>query len=292
MKRAPQHAARILATLALLVASTAAQHFRSLDPIVERKIDSLISLMTLEEKLGQLNQRVGGYDHETGAIRQEDARMLREGRVGAYLGVVGAERTRRLQRIAVEESRLGIPLLFGLDVIHGFRTTFPIPLAEAATWNPELVEQAARVAAREATAAGIHWTFAPMVDIARDPRWGRIAEGAGEDPFLGSAMAVAKVLGFQGESLKHPYALLACAKHFAAYGGAEAGRDYNTVDISERTLREIYLPPFKAAVEAGVGTLMSSFNEIAGIPSSGNRWLMTDVLRGEWKFNGFVVSDW
>lgn len=282
----------ILTVVLLVVPTASARQLRVLDPVIERRIDSLLSLMTLEEKLGQLNQRVGGYDHATGAIRQEDVRMLREGRVGAYLGVVGAGRTRGLQRIAVEESRLGIPLLFGLDVIHGFRTTFPIPLAEAATWNPELVEQAARVAAREATAAGIHWTFAPMVDIARDPRWGRIAEGAGEDPFLGSAMAVAKVRGFQGESLKDPYSLLACAKHFAAYGGAEAGRDYNTVDVSERTLCEIYFPPFKAAVEAGVGTLMSSFNEIAGIPSSGSRWLLTDVLRGEWRFNGFVVSDW
>ncbi len=281
----------IVATAACFTAS-GAQHFRSLDPLIEWRIDSLISLMTLEEKLGQLNQRVGGYDHSTGTIRPDDARMLREGRVGSYLGVVGAERTRRLQKIAVEESRLGIPLIFGLDVIHGFRTTFPIPLAEAATWNPELVQQAARAAAREATAAGIHWTFAPMVDIARDPRWGRIAEGAGEDPYLGAVMATAKVRGFQGELLRDSTALLACAKHFAAYGGAEAGRDYNTVDVSERTLREIYLPPFKAAVEAGVGTLMSSFNEIAGVPSSGNRWLMTDVLRGEWTFNGFVVSDW
>jgi len=278
--------------LFVLVASGRAQGIPVLDPNVEHRIDSLLSLMTLEEKLGQLNQRVGGYDHATGAIREEDARMLRDGRVGAYLGVVGAERTRRLQKIAVEESRLGIPLLFGLDVIHGFRTTFPIPLAEAATWNPELIEQAARVAAVEATAAGIHWTFAPMVDIARDPRWGRIAEGAGEDPYLGSVMAAAKVRGFQGTNLKHAHSLLACAKHFAAYGGAEGGRDYNTVDVSERTLREIYLPPFKAAVEAGVGTLMCSFNEIGGVPSSGNRWLLTDVLRDEWKFNGFVVSDW
>ncbi len=282
-----------IGTVVLLVVPTAsARQLRVLNLFIERRIDSLLSLMTLEEKLGQLNQRVGGFDHVTGTIRDQDARMLREGRVGSYLGVVGAEKTRRLQKIAVEESRLGIPLLFGLDVIHGFRTTFPIPLAEAATWNPALVEQAARVAAREATAAGIHWTFAPMVDIARDPRWGRIAEGAGEDPFLGSAMAAAKVRGFQGGNLSDPYSLLACAKHFAAYGAAEAGRDYNTVDISERTLREIYLPPFKAAVEAGVGTLMSSFNEIAGVPSSGNRWLMTDVLRGEWNFNGFVVSDW
>lgn len=282
----------VLSALMVFTLTGMAQPFRSLDQDVEQKIDSLLKIMTLEEKLGQLNQRVGAYDHATGQIRPEDAEMLRAGRVGSYLGVVGAERTRRVQQIALAQSRLGIPLLFGLDVIHGFRTTFPIPVAEAATWNPKLVEQAARVAAREATAAGIHWTFAPMVDIARDPRWGRIAEGAGEDPYLGSAMAVAKVRGFQGANLRDPHSLLACAKHFAAYGGAEAGRDYNTVDISERTLREVYLPPFKAAVEAGVGTLMTSFNEIAGVPSSGNRWLMTDVLRREWGFKGFVVSDW
>ena len=281
----------VLAAAACLTCAVA-QPRRLLDPSVERRIDSLINLMTVEEKLGQLNQPAGGYDHATGKMREEDSVLLRAGRVGAYLGVVGAERTRRLQQVAVEQSRLGIPLLFGLDVIHGFRTTFPIPLAVAATWNPALVERAARVAAMEATAAGIHWTFAPMVDIARDPRWGRIAEGAGEDPYLGAAMAAANVRGYQGERWSDPQTMLACAKHFAAYGAAEGGRDYNTVDLSERTLREIYLPPFKAAVDAGVATLMSSFNEIAGVPSSANRWLMTDVLRGQWKFNGFVVSDW
>jgi len=281
----------VLAAAACLTCAVA-QPRRLLDPSVERRIDSLINLMTVEEKLAQLNQPAGRYDHATGKMREEDSVLLRAGRVGAYLGVVGAERTRRLQQVAVEQSRLGIPLLFGLDVIHGFRTTFPIPLAEAATWNPALVERAARVAAMEATAAGIHWTFAPMVDIARDPRWGRIAEGAGEDPYLGAAMAAANVRGYQGERWSDPQTMLACAKHFAAYGAAEGGRDYNTVDLSERTLREIYLPPFKAAVDAGVATLMSSFNEIAGVPSSANRWLMTDVLRGQWKFNGFVVSDW
>lgn len=185
-----------------------------------------------------------------------------------------------------------IPLLFAHDVIHGFRTIFPVPLAEASTWNPVIVEHEARVAALEASAAGLHWTFAPMVDIARDPRWGRIVEGSGEDPYLGSVMAAARVRGFQGNSLSDPTSLLACAKHYAAYGGAEAGRDYNTVDISERTLREIYLPPFKAAVRAGSGTLMSAFNEVGGIPSSGSPFLLTKVLRGEWGFEGFVVSDW
>ncbi len=270
--------------LTVSVSLSPSQPFKSLDVNVEHKIDSLLQIMTLEEKIGQLNQRVG--------IDSAHFPLLRQGRIGAYLGVVGAAATRKLQHVAVEESRLHIPLIFGLDVIHGYRTIFPIPLAEASTWNPELIERAERVAAQEATAGGIHWTFAPMVDIARDPRWGRIAEGSGEDPFLGSAMAVAKVRGFQGSSLRDPQSMLACAKHFAAYGGAEGGRDYNTVDMSERTLREMYLPPFKAAVDEGVGTLMSSFNEIGGVPSTGNRWLLNDVLRGEWGFKGFVVSDW
>lgn len=263
------------------------------NPATESKIDSLLRLMTLEEKLGQLNQttlnRRTGLDRQ---ISEEQADMLRKGEIGSFLGVVGAEETRRIQQIAVEKSRLHIPLLFGLDVIHGFRTEFPIPLGEACTWNPLLIEQEARAAAAEASAAGIHWTFAPMVDIARDPRWGRIAEGAGEDPYLGSAMSAARVRGFQGTNVRDQGTLLACAKHFAAYGAAEAGRDYNSAEVSERTLREIYLPPFKAAVDAGAWSLMSAFDDIAGIPSSANRWLITDVLRGEWGFKGFVVSDW
>jgi beta-glucosidase len=261
--------------------------------VIGKKVDSLISVMTLEEKLGQLNQMPGRRSrNRTERISEEEAALLREGKIGSFLGVVGASETARIQRIAVRESRLGIPVLFGWDVIHGFRTVFPIPLAEASTWNPDLIERAARVAANEASAAGIHWTFAPMVDIARDPRWGRIAEGSGEDPFLGSAFAAARVRGFQGTHLLDRGSILACAKHFAAYGGAEAGREYNTVDVSERTLREIYLPPFKAAVDAGAWTLMSAFNEIAGVPSSGNHWLLSDVLRGEWGFKGFVVSDY
>lgn len=259
------------------------------DANTAHKVDSVLALMTLEEKLGQLNQISGPW---RGEIDQEHQALLKKGLVGSFLNIVGAEKTRQAQEIAVKESRLRIPLIFGLDVIHGFQTTFPIPLAEAATWDPAAIEQASRIAAVEATASGIHWTFAPMVDIARDPRWGRIAEGAGEDPFLGSMMAAARVRGFQGADLRDPTALLACAKHFAAYGGAEGGRDYNTVDVSERTLREIYLPPFKAAVDAGAGTLMASFNEIGGMPSSANRWLMTDLLRKEWGFAGFVVSDW
>lgn len=261
----------------------------TIDDNIARKVDSVLSMMTLEEKLGQLNQLSGPW---RGDMNDEQKTLLRKGLVGSFLNVVGAEKTKQAQEIAINESRLRIPLIFGLDVIHGFQTTFPIPLAEAATWDPQAVERAARIAAIEATASGIHWTFAPMVDIARDPRWGRIAEGSGEDPFLGAAMAAAHVRGFQGTDLRDPMTMLACAKHFAAYGGAEGGRDYNTVDTSERTLREIYLPPFKAAVDAGAGTLMASFNEIAGIPSSANRWLMTDLLRKEWGFAGFVVSDW
>jgi beta-glucosidase len=286
---------KYLTCFLLAVLSSATGHAQSVlrrDDGVERRIDSLLRLMTVEEKLGQLNQVGPQWE-----VRKEppetnyQAELVRRGKIGSFLYLTGAEVTKRIQRIAVEESRLKIPLIFGLDVIHGFKTTFPIPLAMACTWNPELVEKAARVAAIEATAAGIHWTFAPMVDIARDPRWGRIAEGAGEDPFLGSVMAAAHVRGFQGADLRLSNTLLACAKHFAAYGGAEAGKDYNTVDLSERTIRDIYLPPFKAAVDAGVGTLMSAFNDIGGVPASGNRWLLTDVLRGEWKFNGFVVSD-
>ena len=252
-----------------------------------RLIDSLVARMTLEEKLGQLN--LPSVDNQPSPAQLE---QLRKGQVGGFLNLAGAQATRDAQRIAVTESRLHIPLLLGLDVIHGYRTIFPIPLAEAATWDPAVAESTARAAAREAAAAGVNWTFAPMVDIARDPRWGRIAEGAGEDPYLGSAMAAARVRGFQGRDLRAPDAVLATVKHFAAYGGAEGGRDYNTVDLSERTLREIYLPPYRAGVDAGAGSIMTSFNEIGGIPSHANRWLVTTLLRDEWKFPGFVVSDW
>ncbi len=260
----------------------------------EKFIDSLLAVMTLEEKAGQLTQfsaeRVSTPTGE--ALSPAQADLIRKGRLGSLLNLLGAEPTRSAQKIAVEESRLKIPLIFGYDVIHGYRTIFPIPLAEASSWDPAAVELSTRVAATEAAASGIHWTFAPMVDIARDPRWGRIAEGSGEDPYLGSVMAAARVRGFQGDGPGTPTTVVACAKHFAAYGGAEGGRDYNTVDISERTLRETYLPPFEAAVRAGAGTLMSSFNEIGGVPSTANRFLLTDILRGEWKFDGFVVSDW
>lgn len=255
-------------------------------------IDSLLAQMTIEEKLGQLAQ-YSGQTLQTGPEMppggEED---VRAGRIGSFLNIYGAEATRAFQRIAVEESRLGIPLLFAHDVIHGFRTIFPIPVAEAAAWNPEADERSARVAAVEATAHGLHWTFAPMVDLARDPRWGRIVEGAGEDPYLASVLAAARVRGFQGTDLRDPSTLLACVKHFAAYGAAEGGRDYNVADISERTLREMYLPPYKAAVDAGAATVMAAFNEIAGVPAHADRRLLQDVLREEWGFDGMVVSDW
>jgi len=254
----------------------------------ERLVDSLLERMTLEEKLGQLNLIAAG-EHGTASAAQ--LALVRQGRVGGFLGVVGATPTHEAQRVAVEESRLKIPLLLGYDVIHGYRTIFPIPLAEASSWDTAAARATAGAAAREAAAAGVNWTYAPMVDIARDPRWGRIAEGAGEDPELGSAFAAARVRGFQGDTLGFDN-LLATAKHFAAYGAAEGGRDYNTPEVSEHTLREVYLPPFHAAITAGAGSIMASFNEIGGIPSSANRWLLTTVLRGEWGFSGLVVSDW
>jgi len=259
----------------------------------DRQIRLLLQRMTLEEKIGQLTQYSYGMDLTGPAgepIKPEEE--IRKGRIGSLLNATGAEKTRELQTIAVEESRLGIPLLFGLDVIHGYRTIFPIPLGEAASWDLSAIEQSARIAAIEASAAGVNWTFAPMVDIARDPRWGRIMEGAGEDPYLGAEVARARVRGFQGNDLGRSDTILACAKHFAAYGAAQAGRDYSTVDISRRTLHEIYLPPFKAAAEAGAGTFMNAFNELNGIPCTGNRYLVREVLKKRWGFDGFVVSDW
>ncbi len=256
---------------------------------LESKLASLLSIMTVEEKFGQLQQLDGLAD---GSYRPEHLDLIRKGLLSSTLNVRGARRTNELQRIAVEESRLRIPVLFAFDVIHGYRTIFPIPLAEACSWDPKIVERAASIAAAEASAAGVRWTFAPMVDIARDPRWGRIAEGAGEDPYLGSVMARARVHGFQGDDYSVPDKVLACAKHWAAYGAAEGGRDYNTTDVSERRLREIYFPPFKAALDAGVGTFMSAFNDLNGIPTSANPFTLIQVLRSEWKFGGFVVSDY
>jgi beta-glucosidase len=259
---------------------------------IDVSVDSILALMTLEEKAGQLNQIAGTWEQGVPRMPRGADADVRAGRIGSFLGIFGAEYTREMQRIAVTESRLKIPLLLGHDVIHGFRTIFPLPLAEAASWDPEAVERAARIAAIEATAAGLHWTFAPMVDIARDPRWGRIVEGSGEDPYLGSVMAAARVRGFQGSDLSLPNTMLATAKHYVAYGAAEAGRDYNTTDVSERVLREVYLPPFHAAVLAGAESIMGAFNEISGIPMHAHEFLMQDVLRREWGWDGLFVSDW
>ena len=258
----------------------------------EQFINALLGKMTLEEKLGQLTQYTGRSAVTGPDVQQGGEEQITSGQVGSFLNIYGADTVLRLQHIAVEKSRLGIPLLFGHDVIHGFRTIFPTPLAESCAWNPSLAERDARIAAEEASAAGINWTFAPMVDIARDARWGRIVEGAGEDTWLGAVFAKARVHGFQGEDLRASDSVMACAKHFTAYGAAEAGRDYNIADISERTLRETYLPPFKAAVDAGVGSFMASFNEIAGVPSTCNKYLLTDVLRKQWHFDGLMVSDY
>lgn len=256
---------------------------------VEAQITALLARMTLAEKLGQLQQLDG---EANGNFRPEHLELVRQGLLGSTLNVRGAQKTNQLQRIAVTESRLKIPLIFGFDVIHGYRTIFPMPLGEAASWDPAAAERSAGIAAAEARAAGVHWTFAPMVDIARDPRWGRIVEGSGEDPYLGSLMARARVRGFQGTDYSASDKVVACAKHWVAYGASEGGRDYNTTNVSERSLREVYFPPFKAAVDAGVGTFMSAFNDLDGAPSSANRFTLTNVLRGEWKFDGIVVSDY
>ena len=260
------------------------------------RVDRLIAKMTLEEKIGQLNQYTGRWEMTGPAPDNEYAQtaleMIKSGQVGSLLNVTGAEATRNAQQLAVENSRLGIPLLFGYDVIHGYRTMFPIPLAEAASWEPELAERSSRIAALEATAAGLHWTFAPMVDIARDARWGRIMEGSGEDPFLGSRFAASRVRGFQGEDLYDTQTLAACAKHFAAYGFAESGRDYNTVEIDHRTLHNVVFPPFRACLDEGVATFMNAFNEVDGIPATASHFLVRDILKGIWEFDGFVVSDW
>src|SRR6476661_11039540 len=244
---------------------------------IENRISVLLARMTLAEKLGQLQQ----LGDDGGKARPEEFEMARKGLLGSTLGVRGAKNTNDLQRAALE-SRLKIPLLFGFDVIHGYRTIFPIPLGEASSWDPAAVERSSRIAAAEAAATGLKWTFAPMVDIARDPRWGRISEGSGEDPYLGAVMARARVRGFQGDDPSAPDRLLACAKHWVAYGAAEGGRDYDSVELSERTLRTVYFPPFRAAIEAGAGTLMSSFNTINGVPGTANPFTLSRVLREEW----------
>lgn len=259
---------------------------------LDQRVDSVLKLMTLDEKIGQLNQysskeEVTGPESDKSTLVQE----IKAGKVGSMLNVRGADRTRRTQELAMQ-SRLKIPMLFGQDVIHGYKVTFPIPLAEVASWDLPAIELGSRVAAIEAAAAGIHWTFAPMVDLSRDPRWGRVMEGAGEDTYLGSLVAKARVKGFQGKGLGNTDAVMACAKHFAAYGAAIGGRDYNSVDMSERSLWEWYLPPFKAAAEAGAATFMNSFNDLNGVPATGNSYLQREILKGKWKFTGFVVSDW
>ena len=261
-------------------------------PVLEKKVSDLLTKMTLEEKIGQLVQYSAGQATGPSSGRTDDRDMVRKGQVGSLFNVTGARATNELQHIAVEESRLHIPLIFGLDVIHGYRTTFPLNLGLAATWDPEIVRQASRIAALEASAAGVRWTFSPMVDIARDARWGRISEGSGEDPFLGSAIAGAYVRGYQGEKLDAPDSIVACAKHYVGYGAAEGGRDYNSTEISEHTLREYYLPPFHAARQAGAATFMSGFNSLNGIPASANPFTIKQILKKEWGFAGFVVSDW
>ena len=274
-----------LALMALLIPAAASQRRAN----TEQRINALLARMTLAEKLGQLQQLDG---EGNGTFRPEHPDLIRKGLLGSTLNVRGAKNTNELQHVAMDESRLKIPVLFGFDAIHGYRTIFPIPLAEASSWDPASAQRSASIAAQEARDSGLRWTFAPMLDIARDPRWGRITEGAGEDPFLGAAFARARVRGFQGTDYGAPEKILACAKHWVAYGATEGGRDYNTTDMSENTLREIYFPPFKAAIDAGVGTVMSAFNDLNGVPASANPFTLTKVLRGEWNFDGFVVSDY
>ncbi len=281
----------ILAIMALS-SSGYSQKKAATEAEINQKVEALLQKMTLEEKIGQLNQYTGDWE-VTGPVTNSGNKVedVRQGKIGSMLNVRGVKHTRALQEAAMQ-SRLKIPLLFGQDVIHGYRVTFPIPLAEAASWDLDIIEKSARIAATEASASGIHWTFAPMVDVARDPRWGRVMEGAGEDTYLGCLIAKARVKGFQGKGLGNLDAVMACAKHFAAYGAAIGGRDYNSVDMGLRTLWEVYLPPFKAAVDAGAATFMNSFNDINGIPATGNSYIQRDILKGKWGFKGFVVSDW
>lgn len=282
-----------LQSFLVLLVFTAVSAYAQKSPVdMDRFIDDLMKKMTLEEKIGQLNLPVTG-EITTGQAKSSNvAKRIRAGEVGGLFNLKGVERIRDVQKQAVEESRLGIPLLFGMDVIHGYETVFPIPLGLSCTWNMKAVEESARIAAVESSADGICWTFSPMVDISRDPRWGRVSEGNGEDPFLGAAIAKAMVRGYQGKDMSRNDEIMACVKHFALYGAGEAGRDYNTVDMSHQRMFNEYMLPYQAAVEAGVGSAMASFNEIDGIPATGNKWLMTDVLRNQWGFDGFVVTDY
>ncbi|MDL2408858.1 beta-glucosidase BglX [Rhizobium calliandrae] len=275
----------------LVIMPVASARSWSDDPVIEARVETLLEQMTLEEKIGQISQYSGGALTGPGSGRSGYEDVIAHGRVGSLFNVSGPD-VNRYQRIAMGQSRLKIPLIFGLDVIHGYRTIFPIPLALSATWDPAFIEKSATIAAMEARADGIRWTFSPMVDIARDARWGRITEGAGEDPYLGSAMARAYVRGYQGKSLNQEASILACMKHYVGYGAAEGGRDYNTTEIPERLLRDIYLPPFQAGIEEGAATVMSAFNALNGVPASANAFTLSQILRKEWQFKGFVVSDW
>ena len=282
--------------IVLLTGSSSAQN-PLINPHIEQKVDSVLALMTLEEKVGQLNQHNGSWDFtgpvpEGNEYAQTRANLLKNGGVGSLLNVVGAKATYEAQKLAVENSRLGIPLIFGFDVIHGFKTIFPIPLAEASSWDLEAVEKSARVAAVEASAAGINWTFAPMVDVGRDARWGRVMEGSGEDPYLGTQMALARMQGFQTSDLSSHNSIMATGKHLAGYGFSESGRDYNTVDVGRHTLLNIILPPFEALARNGVGTFMNSFNDLNGIPANGDTYLQRTLLKEDWGFEGFIISDW
>jgi beta-glucosidase len=277
----------VLGVMAFQVKPRAKVPFKTID----QRVDSVLALMTLEEKIGQLTLFTTDWESTGPTIRAGYQEDIRKGRCGALFNSHTAAFTRQLQRIAVEETRLKIPLIFGYDVIHGYKTIFPIPLGEASSWDLKAMETSAQVAAAEAAASGLHWAFAPMVDICRDPRWGRVTEGAGEDTWLGCRIAEARVRGFQGKGIGSTDAVMACVKHYAAYGAPAAGRDYNTVDMSERFFREYYLPPYEAAVKAGAATVMTSFNDYDGVPASGNHYLLTDILRKEWGFNGFVVTD-
>jgi beta-glucosidase len=272
--------------------SSATSHYILNDPSTERKIDALLHKMTLEEKVGQLVQYSSGQPTGPGTGRTDYNDMIQKGEIGSLFNITTAREANVFQRVAMEKSRLQIPLIYGLDVIHGYRTEFPIPLGLAASWDPELVQRTARIAAREASASGIRWIFSPMIDIARDARWGRMVEGSGEDPYLVSAMARAYVLGYQGERLNAPDSAVACPKHFVGYGAAEGGRDYNSVEISEHTLREFYLPPFHAALDAGAATIMTAFDSLNGVPASANPFTIKQILRKEWGFQGVVDSDW
>ena len=283
---------RMQALAASLVVVAAGLQAQKAPRDMDRFIDQLMKKMTLEEKIGQLNLPVTA-EITTGQAKSSDvAKRIRNGEVGGLFNLKGVERIREVQRQAVEESRLGIPLLFGMDVIHGYETIFPIPLGLSCTWDMKAIEESARIAAVEASADGISWTFSPMVDVSRDPRWGRVSEGNGEDPFLGAAIARAMIRGYQGKDMSRNDEIMACVKHFALYGASEAGRDYNTVDMSRQRMFNEYMLPYQAAVEAGVGSVMASFNEVDGVPATGSKWLMTDVLRKQWGFDGFVVTDY